>query len=150
MQIQDLKPPAGSHPKRRRIGRGLGSGRGTTAGKGTKGQKARAGGGVPAYFEGGQLPLVKRLPHRRGFRNHSRVERQPVNLLSLAKFSADSVVGPAELLAAGLIRSADKPVIILASGELSIALTIKAHRFSASAKEKIEKAGGTAEVMTGA
>ena len=150
MQIQDLKPPAGSHPKRRRIGRGLGSGRGTTAGKGTKGQKARAGGGVPAYFEGGQFPLVKRLPHRRGFRNHSRVERQPVNLLSLAKFSAGSVVGPAELLAAGLIRSADKPVIILATGELSIALTIKAHRFSASAKEKIEKAGGTAEVMTGA
>jgi large subunit ribosomal protein L15 len=150
MQIQDLKPPAGSHPKRRRIGRGLGSGRGTTAGKGTKGQKARAGGGVPAYFEGGQLPLVKRLPHRRGFRNHSRVERQPVNLLSLVKFRAGSVVGPAELLAAGLIRSADKPVIILATGELSIALTIKAHRFSASAKEKIEKAGGTAEVMTGA
>ncbi len=142
MQIQDLKPPAGSHPKRRRIGRGLGSGRGTTAGKGTKGQKARAGGGVPAYFEGGQLPLVKRLPHRRGFRNHSRVERQPVNLLSLVKFRAGSVVGPAELLAAGLIRSADKPVIILATGELSIALTIKAHRFSASAKEKIEKAGG--------
>ncbi|MFN0073252.1 MAG: 50S ribosomal protein L15 [Chloroflexota bacterium] len=150
MQIHELKPPAGSHPKRRRIGRGLGSGRGTTAGKGTKGQKARAGGGVPAYFEGGQLPLVKRLPHRRGFRNHSRVERQPVNLLSLSGFAAGSVVGPEELAAAGLIRHASKPVVILATGELTVALTVKAQRFSGAAREKIEKAGGTAEVMTGA
>jgi large subunit ribosomal protein L15 len=150
MQIQDLKPAAGSHPKRRRIGRGIGSGRGTTAGKGTKGQKARAGGGVPAYFEGGQLPLVKRLPHRRGFTNPSRIERQPVNLNALGKFTAGSVVGPEELAAAGLIRSAAKPVVILATGELSAALTIKAHRFSSAAREKIEKAGGTAEVVTGA
>jgi large subunit ribosomal protein L15 len=150
MQIQDLKPAAGSHRKRRRIGRGLGSGRGTTAGKGTKGQKARAGGGVPAYFEGGQLPLVKRLPHRRGFRNPSRVERQAVNLNALGKFAAGTVVGPEELAAAGLIRSASKPVVILATGELSAALTIKAHRFSGAAREKIEKAGGTAEVVTGA
>ena len=150
MQIQDLKPAPGSHPKRRRIGRGIGSGRGTTAGKGTKGQKARAGGGVPAYFEGGQLPLVKRLPHRRGFNNPMRVERQPVNLSSLGKFSAGSVVGPEELAAAGLIRSAAKPVVILATGELSVALTIKAHRFSGAAREKIEKAGGTAEVVAGA
>jgi large subunit ribosomal protein L15 len=150
MQIQDLKPPAGSHPKRRRIGRGLGSGRGTTAGKGTKGQKARAGGGVPAYFEGGQLPLVKRLPHRRGFNNPSRVERQPVNLSSLGKFEAGAVVGPAELAEAGLIRSAARPVVILATGELTVALTIKAHRFSGAAREKIEKAGGTAEVVAGA
>jgi large subunit ribosomal protein L15 len=150
MQIQDLKPAAGSHRKRRRIGRGLGSGRGTTAGKGTKGQNARAGGGVPAYFEGGQLPLVKRLPHRRGFRNPGRVERQPVNLSSLRKFEAGSVVGPEELAKAGLIRSAAKPVVILATGELSVALTIKAHRFSGAAKEKIEKAGGTAEVVASA
>jgi large subunit ribosomal protein L15 len=148
MQIQDLKPAPGSHPKRRRIGRGLGSGRGTTAGKGTKGQKARAGGGVPAYFEGGQLPLVKRLPHRRGFRNPMRVERQPVNLNALGKFTAGSVVGPEELAAAGLIRSAVRPIAILGTGELSVPLTIKAHRFSAAAREKIEKAGGTAEVVT--
>jgi large subunit ribosomal protein L15 len=150
MQIQDLKPAVGSHRKRRRIGRGLGSGRGTTAGKGTKGQKARAGGGVPAYFEGGQLPLVKRLPHRRGFHNPSRVERQPVNLNALGKFSAGSTVGPEELAKAGLIRSAAKPVVILATGELTVALTIKAHRFSDAAREKIEKAGGTAEVVAGA
>src|SRR5919112_3232422 len=103
MRLHELKPPAGSHRLRRRIGRGLGSGRGTTAGKGTKGQKARAGGGVPAYFEGGQLPLVKRLPYRRGFKNPMRVERQPVNLSSLGKFSAGSVVGPEELAVAGLI-----------------------------------------------
>lgn len=150
MQIHELQPPDGSHRQRRRIGRGLGSGRGTTSGKGQKGQKARAGGGVPAYFEGGQLPLVKRLPHRRGFRNPNRVERQPVNVSALARFSAGSVVGPEELAAAGLVRSAAKPVVILATGDLNVALTVKAHRFSGAAKEKIEKAGGTAEVMTGA
>src|SRR5215218_7439784 len=90
MRLHELAPPKGAHRKRRRIGRGLGSGRGTTAGKGTKGQKARAGGGVPPYFEGGQLPLVKRLPYRRGFVNPGRVEYQAVNLDDLARFESSS------------------------------------------------------------
>src|ERR671914_2071911 len=98
MKLHDLKPAAGSHRKRRRIGRGLGSGRGTTAGKGQKGQKARAGGGVPPYFEGGQLPLVKRLPYRRGFTNPNRVEYRPVNVSALGRFEQGSVVGPDQLV----------------------------------------------------
>ena len=92
MKLHELRPPSGAHRKRRRIGRGLGSGRGTTAGKGTKGQNARSGGGVPLYFEGGQLPLVKRLPYRRGFRNSNRVEYKAVNLHDLAAFAAGSTV----------------------------------------------------------
>ena len=94
VKLHDLAPPPGAHRKRRRIGRGLGSGRGTTAGKGTKGQKARAGGGVSPYFEGGQLPLVKKLPYRRGFTNINRVEYQPVNLADLKAFEAGATVGP--------------------------------------------------------
>src|SRR5215218_11371958 len=100
MRLHELAPPKGAHRKRRRIGRGLGSGRGTTAGKGTKGQKARAGGGVPPYFEGGQLPLVRKLPYRRGFRNVNRVEYQAVNLADLAAFAAGATVDVAALVRA--------------------------------------------------
>lgn len=150
MNIHELQPSKGSHRQRRRIGRGLGSGRGTTAGKGTKGQKARAGGGVPPYFEGGQLPLVKRLPHRRGFFRPNRVEHQPVNVAALGRFSAGSVVGPDELQEAGLVRSAKRPIVILAAGDVVTAITIRAHRFSAAARQKIESAGGTAEVIASA
>jgi len=150
MRLDDLQAASGARRTRRRIGRGLGSGRGTTAGKGTKGQKARAGGGVPPYFEGGQLPLVKRLPHRRGFFNQSRVEHQPVNVGQLAKFKAGDEVGPDQLVAAGLAKSRNKPIAVLGSGELTVKLTVRAHRFSASAREKIEKAGGKAEAVAGA
>ena len=115
MKLHELAPPPGAHRRRRRIGRGLGSGRGTTAGKGTKGQKARSGGGVPPYFEGGQLPLVRKLPYRRGFTNRSRVEYQAVNLEDLAKFEAGSTVDVAALVGVGLLKSDRERVKILAA-----------------------------------
>jgi len=147
VKLHDLAPPAGAHRKRRRIGRGLGSGRGTTAGKGTKGQKARSGGGVSPKFEGGQLPLVKRLPYRRGFNNINRVEYQPVNLSDLQAFEAGSSVDVAALIGAGLLKNERERVKILGTGELDRALTVTAHRFSASAREKIEAAGGACHVL---
>ena len=147
MKLHDLAPPAGAHRKRRRIGRGLGSGRGTTAGKGTKGQKARSGGGVSPKFEGGQLPLVKKLPYRRGFNNINRVEYQPVNLSDLKAFEAGSSVDVAALIGAGLLKNERERVKILGTGELDRALTVTAHRFSASAREKIEAAGGACHVL---
>ena len=147
MKLHDLAPPAGAHRKRRRIGRGLGSGRGTTAGKGTKGQKARAGGGVSPKFEGGQLPLVKKLPYRRGFRNINRVEYQPINLQDLESFAAGSTVDIAALVAAGLLKSDRERVKVLGTGDLDRALTVTAHRFSASAREKIEAAGGACHAL---
>jgi len=147
MKLHDLKPPAGAHTKRRRIGRGLGSGRGTTAGKGTKGQKARSGGGVSPKFEGGQLPLVKKLPYRRGFRNVNRVEYQPINLQDLGRFEAGSSVDAAALVAAGLIKSDRERIKVLGTGSLDRALTVTAHRFSASAREKIEAAGGACHAL---
>jgi len=144
MRLHDLTPPPGARRGRRRVGRGPGSGRGTYAGRGLKGQKARAGGGVPPYFEGGQLPLVKRLPHKRGFTNIFRVEHAAVNLGRLSGFAAGSEVTPQTLVTGGLIKSAVKqPIKILGDGELDRALTIHAHRFSAAARQKIEAAGGT-------
>jgi large subunit ribosomal protein L15 len=147
MRLHELAPPKGAHRKRRRIGRGLGSGRGTTAGKGTKGQNARAGGGVPPYFEGGQLKLVKKLPFRRGFINRSRVEYQPINLSDLRRFEAGATVDLAALLAAGLVKNDRERVKVLGTGEIDRALTVTAHRFSASAREKIEAAGGACHAI---
>ena len=144
MKLHELSSPKGARKPRRRIGRGLGSGRGTTAGKGQKGQKARAGGGVPPYFEGGQLPLVKRLPYRRGFTNPNRVEYRPINLGALVRFEKGSVVGPDQMVAARLLDDRDL-VKVLADGELPHALTVRAHRFSKTAREKIEAVGGTVE-----
>src|SRR5437016_1770376 len=120
MQQHDLRSPRGAKKERRRLGRGHGSGRGKTAGKGTKGQKARAGGGVPPYFEGGQLPLVKRLPYRRGFTNPFRIEYQAINLRDLAQLG--EVVGPQELAAAGILESVKEPFKVLGVGELTSAL----------------------------
>jgi large subunit ribosomal protein L15 len=147
MKLHELAPPDGAHRHRRRKGRGLGSGRGTTAGKGTKGQNARAGGGVPPYFEGGQLPLVRKLPYRRGFTNPSRVEYRPVNLRDLAGFESGAEIDPTEFLRVGLIRHERERVKILGVGELDRALTVRAHRFSASARQKIEAAGGSCHVV---
>lgn len=144
MKLHELKSPRGARKPRRRLGRGTGSGRGTTASKGTKGQKARAGGGVPPYFEGGQLPLVKRLPYRRGFVNPSRVEYHGINLSRLAGFKKGSTVGPDELVAAGLLDDREL-VKVLGAGELPHALTVRAHRFSRTARERIEAAGGKVE-----
>lgn len=147
MKLHELAPPEGAHRQRRRIGRGLGSGRGTTAGKGTKGQKARAGGGVPPYFEGGQLPLVRKLPYRRGFNNPNRVEYRSVNLKELERFPAGSTVDLAALVGAGILKNDREHVKILGSGELDRALTVTAHRFSATARQKIVAAGGACHAL---
>ena len=148
MRLNDLKPPAGSTRRSVRIGRGHGSGKVKTGGKGTKGQNARAGGGVPPYFEGGQLPLIRKLPYRRGFRNPFRVPFREVNVKDLADFPAGSSVGPEEFETAGVLRGKRGPVKVLGHGELQVRLTVRAHKFSAGAREKIEAAGGTAETIT--
>ena len=147
MRIHELQPPAGSTRTSARIGRGHGSGKVKTGGKGTKGQNARAGGGVPPYFEGGQLPLIRKLPYRRGFRNPFRVEFRVVNVRDLAQFPTGSTVGPEEFEIAGVLRGKGGPVKILGQGDFDIKLTVRAHKFSASAREKIESAGGTAETI---
>ena len=142
MKIHELKPSEGAHRGRRRVGRGLSSGRGKTSGKGVKGQKARAGGGVPPYFEGGQLPLVRKLPYRRGFNNPFRVEYEVVNLDQLETF-AETTVTPEALRAAGLIGKGGAPVKVLARGTITKNLTVHAHRFSAAARIAITAVGGT-------
>jgi large subunit ribosomal protein L15 len=149
MELHDLRPSPGSNKAKIKIGRGTAGRRGKTGGRGIKGQKARSGGAKGPYFEGGQLPLVRRLPFRRGFTNIWRIEYAPVNVSLLQEMFGDSQaeVTPESLEAAGLIKDAKKPVVILGDGDLSAALTVRAHRFSKSAKEKIEAAGGKAEVL---
>jgi len=149
VKLHDLKPAAGATKVRKRVGRGIAAGQGKTAGRGTKGQNARSGGGVRPYFEGGQLPLVRKLPFVRGvgFRDPWRVRFEPVNLDRLAAFEAGAEVTPATLTAAGIIKRADDLVAILGRGDLEHPLTVKAHRFSSSALSKIEAAGGTAEEL---
>lgn len=145
MKLHDLRPAAGSTKRRRRVGRGISAGQGKTAGRGTKGQNSRTGGGVKPYFEGGQLPLVRRLPHTRGFTNIFRVNYQIVNLDTLEeKFDSDAQVTPAALVERGLIDHV-RNVKVLGRGDLKKALSVQAHAFSASAKEKIAAAGGKAE-----
>ena len=147
MKLHDLRSPKGARKKRKRVGRGIAAGQGKTAGRGTKGQKARSGGGVRPYFEGGQLPFVRRLPYLRGFVNIWRVEHVPVNLYRLRRFEAGSEVSPETLAAAGIIKSPRQAVAILGQGEIDRPLTVKAHRVSASARAKIEAAGGTVEIL---
>lgn len=148
MKLHDLQPSDGAHKDRKRVGRGISAGGGKTAGRGTKGQNSRSGGGVRPYFEGGQLPLVRRLPHLRGFTNIWRVPYTPVNLERLNdSFAANSEVTPDALVAAGIIKSVREPVKILAAGELDRPLTVKAHKFSAAAREKILAAGGSVEEL---
>lgn len=148
MQLHELKPPKGAKKKRKRLARGNAGRGGTYAGRGRKGQRARSGGKLPPYFEGGQLPLVRRLPFKRGFTNIWRKEYTPVNVDQLEeRFAAGSVVSPATLVEAGLIKREDELIKILGRGELNTALMIRAHAFSKSAREKIEAAGGTVEVI---
>jgi large subunit ribosomal protein L15 len=148
MKLHDLKPTPGSKKSRTRVGRGISAGKGKTAGRGQKGQGARSGGGKGPYFEGGQLPLVRRLPFKRGFTNLFRIEYQEVNVDMLeARFEAGAEVTPASLAEVGLVRDADKPVVILGRGDLSKKLTVHAHRFAKSALEKISSAGGSTEVI---
>jgi large subunit ribosomal protein L15 len=147
MKLHDLRPDPGATKKRRRVGRGIAAGQGKTAGRGTKGQGARAGGGKGPYFEGGQLPLVRRLPFKRGFTNIFRIEYQEVNVDLLDRFRKGSNITPEKLHQAGLIRDAEQPVVILGRGELEKSFKVSAHRFSKSAQEKIEAAGGTVEKL---
>jgi len=144
MELNSLKPATGSTKDRKRIGRGTGSGHGKTATKGHKGQKARSGGNVKPGFEGGQMPMQRRLP-KRGFNPLARKEFTLVNLGQMEVFESGSCVDVEALLKSGLISKVRDGVKVLASGELTKALTVKAHKFSAAAREKIVTAGGTAE-----
>ncbi|MBQ3128265.1 MAG: 50S ribosomal protein L15 [Clostridia bacterium] len=147
MKLHELSPAAGSTKERKRIGRGAGSGQGKTAGKGHKGQKARAGRGMRAGFEGGQMPLQRRLP-KRGFNNIFRKEIVAVNVADLeARFENGAVVDVESLKQVGLVKNSFDGIKILGNGELSKKLTVKADAFSESAKQKIEAAGGNAEVI---
>jgi len=146
--LNNLKAPAGANHKKKRVGRGQGSGLGKTSGRGNKGQKSRSGYSQKRGFEGGQMPLHRRLP-KRGFTNIFKREWAEVNLSRLEElFDAGATITPETLVERGLVRkSLQKSVAVLGKGELSKALTISAHRFSESAKKKIEAAGGTAEVI---
>jgi len=166
VKLHDLKPAPGSRKPRRRVGRGIAAGQGKTAGRGTKGQKARAGGKIPAWFEGGQTPLHQRIPKLHGFKNPFRIEYEVVNLGSIAALVEAGVLESSEmpgskrpkggapitvnqeiLRAAGLVRTLDKPLKVLGGGDLSTALFVVADRFSASARTKIEAAGGSVNVL---
>ena len=146
MDLSNLKPPKGANRNRKRVGRGPGSGLGKTAGRGSKGAQSRAGYKQKRGFEGGQMPLHRRLP-KRGFHNPFRVEYAVVNLDDLsARFAAGAVVTPDELRAARLVTT-KQPIKVLARGEIAVALTVKAHKFSGKAAEKIAAAGGSVETL---
>jgi len=146
MKLHDLKPDVGSKRRRKRVGRGIAAGKGKTAGRGTKGQGARAGGGKGPYFEGGQLPLVRRLPFKRGFTNIFGITYQEVNIDMLeARFDDGAVVNGDSLVSVGLVRDADRPIKVLGRGELTKKLEVHANGFTKGATEKIEKAGGSVQ-----
>jgi large subunit ribosomal protein L15 len=146
MKLHELKPPAGSRRRRKILGRGAGSGHGKTSGRGEKGQKARSGGGSHPWFEGGQLPLHRRVP-KRGFTNIFRTPWAILNVRDLERFEAGAAVTPEGLRDLGLVRAAAKVVKILGDGTLTKPLTVSAHRFSKTAAEKIRAAGGRIEVI---
>ena len=146
MRLHELKKPEGSTKAPKRIGRGQGTGQGTTAGRGMNGQNSRSGGGVRLGFEGGQMPLYRRLP-KRGFNNKWAKEYAEVNIKDLNKFDDGATVDVAALIEKGIVKKALDGVKVLGNGELEKKLTVKAAKFSKSAAEKIEKAGGKAEVI---
>ena len=151
MKLHDLHPAPGSHKPPRRVGRGHGSGRGKTAGRGTKGQKSRAGSGIPAWFEGGQTPLHVRTPKLHGFKNRFRVEYAGVNLARLTDVPAGTLVTPDVLAHDGLVRASKTrplPVKILGGGDAPKGVTIHAHAFTRSAREKLAAAGSTAQLIS--
>lgn len=168
MKLHDLRPAPGAHSRKRRVGRGIAAGQGKTAGRGTKGQKARAGGAIPAWFEGGQTPLHQRIPKLRGFRNPFKIEYEVVNVGAIARLVELGVLEAGEmpgtkrargaapapitvnqeiLRAAGLVRSLDKPMKVLGNGDLSAALFVVADAISAAARAKIEAAGGSVSLL---
>ncbi|KHO63413.1 LSU ribosomal protein L15P [Thermoanaerobacter sp. YS13] len=147
MRLHDLKPAEGARRERKRVGRGIGSGHGKTSGRGQKGQKARSGGGVRPGFEGGQMPLTRRLP-KRGFTNIFKKEYAIVNVGTLEeRFEDGAVITPEVLIESGIIKDVKDGVKILGDGDLSKKFTVKAHKFSQSAIEKIQAGGGKAEVI---
>jgi large subunit ribosomal protein L15 len=146
MKLNELSPAPGSRRNKKRVGRGQGSGHGGTAGKGHKGQNSRSGGGVRPGFEGGQMPLQRRLP-KRGFNNIFAPKVVEVNLRQLAKFAAGSVVDAQALAEAGLIKGGFDAIKLLGQGEISVPLTVKVDRISAGAKTRVEAAGGTVELV---
>jgi len=145
MRQDELSPAPGSKKNRKRVGRGDGSGHGTYSGRGCKGQKSRSGYNIPRGFEGGQLPLIKRLPRKRGFTNIFRIEYSIINIGKLNLFEAGSEVTPEKLVAAGVLKSLRRPIKILAEGDIEHPLVVRANKFSAAAKAKIEAVGGKAE-----
>jgi large subunit ribosomal protein L15 len=150
MKLHDLHPAEGSKKDRKRKGRGISAGQGKTAGRGMKGQNSRSGGGVPAYFEGGSLPLVRKLPFVRGYKffNPYKMEFLPVNVDDLSeRFEDGAEVAPETLVEVGLLGNAKDLVVVLGRGELDRPLHVKVHRVSTSAREKIEAAGGTVELL---
>jgi large subunit ribosomal protein L15 len=147
MELHTLSPAKGSRKKVKRVGRGPGSGHGKTSGRGQKGQLSRSGGGKGSAFEGGQTPLQRRIPKLRGFKNPFKKVFNIVNLEKLNVFPAKTTIDPAQLKSKGLIKKETLPVKILGQGEIEKPLTIKAHAFSKTARQKIEKAGGKVELL---
>ena len=150
MKLHELKPRANSTSTRKRVGRGTAAGQGKTAGRGTKGQKARSGSGGKLYRQGGNLPFFRRLPFKRGFTNINRVHYLEVNVDTLSEnFRKNSVVTPDRLAQAGIIRDAESPVVVLGRGEIEKPLKLQVHRITRGAREKVEAAGGTVELIEG-
>jgi large subunit ribosomal protein L15 len=149
MKLHDLKPNEGSKKNKKRVGRGISAGQGKTAGRGTKGQGARRGGGTRLYHQGGNLPFFRRLPFVRGkgFTPINRVEYNEINIDQLDKFEADSEVSPESLEQANMLSDPRNPVVVLGRGDIDIALKVRVHRISKGAKEKIEAAGGSVEII---
>ena len=149
MQIHDLKPNEGAKKPRKRVGRGIGSGAGKTSGRGTKGQNARSGGGVRPYHMGGNLPLYRKLPFLRGegFTPRNRTRYAEVNLDALQGFAAGSEVNPETLAQAGVLKDKNKPIKIMGRGDVKVALKISVHKVTEGARQKIEKAGGSVELI---
>lgn len=150
MQLHDLKPNKGAKKERKRVGRGTAAGQGKTAGRGTKGQGARAGGGTRLYHQGGNLPFFRRLPFMRGkgFTPINRVDYYEVNVGQLKVFEAKSEINPDSLVASKLVKDHSLPIVLLGEGEVNAALKVSVHRISKGAREKIESAGGSVEIIS--
>ncbi|MBE9524525.1 MAG: 50S ribosomal protein L15 [Chloroflexi bacterium] len=147
MKLHDLKPNEGAKKKRKRVGRGIAAGQGKTAGRGTKGQKARSGGGTSLQHQGGNLPFFRRLPFKRGFTPPNQVAYNEINLYQLEGFKAGSDVNPESLSGLRMLRNTSNPIVILGEGDIKVALNVRVHRVSKSARAKIESAGGSVEII---
>jgi large subunit ribosomal protein L15 len=147
MKLQDLRSRPGAKKGRKRVGRGIAAGQGKTAGRGMKGQKSRSGWGGKLFRQGGNLPFYRRLPFKRGFTNINKITWNEVNLTRLKGFKANKEVTPESLAEVGLVDNLDNPVVLLGHGEVKVALKVSVHRVSRSAREKIEAAGGSVEIL---